>query len=178
MKKVGFCLLVAIFITSMLVSISAADKVLIYAALDEKTANELAAAFTEETGIEAEVALQIEQAGTVSGRIKIEVSNPRADVFIGGNSNYHTDLAVGGFLEKYTSPVVKKPGFQSSLLIRMAIGAAGILGDCACSTTRNVTKKRLLLKESSRLQPGMICSILLTKARLLPPILPPPAALI
>ena len=40
-------------------------KVVVYAALDEKTANEIAAAFQKETGYTAEIALQIEQAGTV-----------------------------------------------------------------------------------------------------------------
>jgi iron(III) transport system substrate-binding protein len=88
-------------------------RVIIYAALDEKTANDLAKAFTDQTGIPAEVAVQLEQAGTVSGRIKTEAANPRADVFIGGNSNYHTELASGGFLEKYTSPVIKQAGISS-----------------------------------------------------------------
>jgi len=92
------------------------EKVIIYAALDEKTTNELAAAFTSETGIPAEVALQIEQAGTVSGRIKTESSNPRADVFIGGNSNYHADLAAGGYLEKYSSPVIEKEGIDKKFM--------------------------------------------------------------
>jgi iron(III) transport system substrate-binding protein len=93
-----------------------AGKVIIYAALDEKTANELAAAFSAETGIPAEVALQIEQAGTVAGRIKTEASNPRADVFIGGNSNYHTDLAGGGFLAQYNSPVIKQAGIDRKFM--------------------------------------------------------------
>jgi len=70
----------------------------------------LAAAFTAKTGIAVDVALQIEQAGTVSSRIKTEAANPRADVVIGGNSNFHTDLSAGGFLQKYTSPVVKQAG--------------------------------------------------------------------
>ncbi len=94
----------------------AEKKVVIYAALDEKTAKELTSAFTEASGIKAEVALQIEQAGTVSGRIKTESANPRTDVFIGGNSNYHTDLAGGGFLAKYTSPVVKEAGISSQFM--------------------------------------------------------------
>jgi len=94
----------------------AEKKVLIYAALDEKTTNELAKAFTDETGVAAEVAVQLEQAGTVSGRIKTEASNPRADVFIGGNSNYHSDLSTGGFLEKYTSPVVKQAGISAQFM--------------------------------------------------------------
>ncbi len=38
------------------------DTVVVYAALDEKTANELAAAFKEATGLNAEIALQLEEA--------------------------------------------------------------------------------------------------------------------
>lgn len=91
-------------------------KVIIYAALDEKTANELAAAFTAETGIEAEIALQIEQAGTVAGRIKTEASTPRADVFIGGNSNFHSDLGSGGFLAEYSSPVISAAGIDTAFM--------------------------------------------------------------
>lgn len=91
-------------------------KVLVYAALDEKTANELVQAFTAETGIEAELALQIEQAGTIAARIKTEADNPRADVFIGGNSNFHTDLAAGGYLARYTSPVVASAGIDRQFM--------------------------------------------------------------
>jgi iron(III) transport system substrate-binding protein len=117
MKRFGVCFAVVILMISGFVALCfAADNVLIYAALDEKTANELAVAFTKETGIEADIALQIEQAGTVSGRIKTEASKARADVFIGGNSNYHTDLAAGGFLEKYTSPVVKEAGISNQFV--------------------------------------------------------------
>jgi iron(III) transport system substrate-binding protein len=92
------------------------DTVVVYAALDEKTANELAAAFKEATGLNAEIALQIEEAGTIAARIKAESTHPRADVFIGGNSNFHTDLASGGYLEKYTSPVVKEAKIDSSFM--------------------------------------------------------------
>lgn len=94
----------------------AEKKVVVYAALDEKTTGDLAAAFKEATGYAAEIALQIEQAGTVSARIKTEAANPRADVFIGGNSNFHTDLAEGGFLQRYTSPVVKEAGIDPKLM--------------------------------------------------------------
>ena len=118
MKK--FLLVVA----SMLLAMSAfgtgqpetGGKVIIYAALDEKTANELAAAFTAETGIEAEVAVQLEQAGTIAARIKTEASTPRADVFIGGNSNFHTDLAGGGFLASYSSPVIAAAGIDRQFM--------------------------------------------------------------
>jgi ABC-type thiamine transport system substrate-binding protein len=91
-------------------SLSAQNKVVVYAALDTKTANDLAAAFKAKTGIDAELALQIEQAGTVASRIKTEADNPRADVVIGGNSNFHSDLAAGGLTSPYLSPVVRAGG--------------------------------------------------------------------
>jgi iron(III) transport system substrate-binding protein len=113
MKKLLVCL-VLLFLAANVYAQE--KKVMIYAALDEKTAKELAAAFRKETGIDAEVALQIEQAGTISGRIKTEAPNARADVFIGGNSNFHTELVSGGYLEKYVSPVVKQAGISSRFM--------------------------------------------------------------
>lgn len=92
------------------------DPVVVYAALDEKTASELAAAFKKVTGLTAEIALQLEEAGTVAARIKAESARPRADVFIGGNSNFHTDLAGGNYLEKYLSPIVKEANISSSFM--------------------------------------------------------------
>jgi len=87
----------------------------IYAALDTKTANDLAAAFKQATGLDAEVALQIEQAGTVSSRIKTEAASPRADVVIGGNSNFHTDLAAGGFLQRVPLPRRREGGHRQEV---------------------------------------------------------------
>jgi len=92
------------------------DTVTIYAALDEKTSRELAAAFTQATGIPAEIALQIEEAGTIAARIKAEAARARADVFIGGNSNFHSDLAAGNYLEKYTSPVIKEAKIDTKFM--------------------------------------------------------------
>lgn len=118
MKRVSLVLVVLLaaalgFATGAQEEKAAPGKVLIYAALDTKTANDLAAAFKQQTGIDAQIALQIEQAGTVSGRVKAEAANPRADVVIGGNSNFHTDLAVGGFLQAYKSPVVQQAGIDA-----------------------------------------------------------------
>ena len=92
------------------------ENVVVYAALDEKTANDLCVAFEEKTGIKAEIALQIEQAGSITGRIKTEADAPRADVFIGGNSNYHTDLASNDLLEAYRSPVIEEVGISSNFM--------------------------------------------------------------
>ncbi len=115
MKKLFICL-VGILLAANVFAQPKENKVIIYAALDEKTSNELAAAFKKETGIDAEVALQIEQAGTVSGRIKTEAPTARADVFIGGNSNFHTELVTGGYLEKYKSPVIKQAGIDTKFM--------------------------------------------------------------
>lgn len=92
------------------------DPLTIYAALDEKTSKELAAAFTQATGIPVEIALQIEEAGTIAARIKAEAAHTRADIFIGGNSNFHADLAAGNFLEKYTSPVIKQANIDPKFM--------------------------------------------------------------
>ena len=115
MKKLFICLVVLLLAANVFAQ-PKENKVIIYAALDEKTANELAAAFKKETGIDVEVALQIEQAGTVSGRIKTEAPTARADVFIGGNSNFHTELVTGGYLEKYRSPVIKQAGIDTKFM--------------------------------------------------------------
>ncbi len=104
------------------------EKVLIYAALDEKTANDLCRAFEEKTGIKAEIALQIEQAGSITGRIKAEAESPRADVFIGGNSNYHSDLAENNFLESYRSPVIDEEGISQDLMDRSNYWTGWYLG--------------------------------------------------
>lgn len=113
MKKLLICMVVVLLAANALAQ---ERKVIIYAALDEKTVKDLAAAFKKDTGIDAEVALQIEQAGTISGRIKTEAPKARADVFIGGNSNFHSELVTGGFLEKYGSPVIKQAGINARFM--------------------------------------------------------------
>jgi len=119
MKKVILLLLLAI--TAMTLYAGGrkekeSSNVVIYAALDEKTANDLCTAFEKKTGIKADLALQIEQAGSISGRIKTEAGSARADVFIGGNSNYHADLAANNLLEAYKSPVIKEAGISGDLM--------------------------------------------------------------
>lgn len=131
MKKLLLCLLI--------LSVSAAvfaggkkeagqEKVIVYAALDEKTANDLCAEFERQTGIKADLMLQIEQAGSITGRIKAEASSPRADVFIGGNSNYHADLAAGSYLEPYRSPVVKEAGISEEFMDSSSYWTGWFLG--------------------------------------------------
>jgi len=113
MKKAA---VLALSLSLVVLSLSAQNKVVVYAALDTKTANDLAAAFKAKTGIDVELALQIEQAGTVASRIKTEADNPRADVVIGGNSNFHSDLAAAGLTSPYLSPVVKQAGIDKKFM--------------------------------------------------------------
>ncbi len=113
MKKLLCVLFVAVLALPLFAAGQTSEgKVIIYAALDTKTANDLAAAFKQQTGIDAQIALQIEEAGTVSARVKAEAANARADVVIGGNSNFHSDLAAGGYLQPYVSPVIKAAGID------------------------------------------------------------------
>jgi iron(III) transport system substrate-binding protein len=116
MKKV-LCLVLTLIVSAGLFAAGSDDKtVIVYAAMDEKTVNELAAAFKAATGYTMETALQIEEAGTVAARVKTEAAHPRADVLIGGNSNFHADLAAGGFLAPYRSPVVQEAKIDPRLM--------------------------------------------------------------
>jgi iron(III) transport system substrate-binding protein len=119
MKKIFLILLIAVTTVTLFAGGKKEDQsknVIVYAALDEKTANDLCAAFEKKTGIKADLALQIEQAGSITGRIKTEADSSRADLFIGGNSNYHADLAVNNLLEAYRSPVVKEAGISENFM--------------------------------------------------------------
>jgi iron(III) transport system substrate-binding protein len=101
-------LVTALAVTILGAGIASAADLTIYAALDKKTIEEIANAFKQATGLTAEIAVQIEQAGTVASRIQTEAANPRADIFIGGNSSIHDSLAKGAFLAKYVSPEVAR----------------------------------------------------------------------
>ncbi len=119
MKKVFLILLIAVTTASLFAGGKKEEQrrnVIVYAALDEKTAKDLCAAFEKQTGIKADLALQIEQAGSITGRIKTEAGSSRADVFIGGNSNYHSDLASNNLLESYKSPVIKEAGISKDFM--------------------------------------------------------------
>ncbi|MCK9548184.1 MAG: extracellular solute-binding protein [Sphaerochaeta sp.] len=119
MKRSIVLLLVLVVATSVFAAGAREAKdnqVIVYAALDEKTVQDLAKAFEAKTGIKVDVALQIEQAGSVTGRIKAEASSPRADVFIGGNSNYHADLAANGYLQAYRSPMIDEAKISAQFM--------------------------------------------------------------
>ena len=114
--KRKLCILGILFLFIASAGIVRAADLVVYAALDYKTPREIIKVFEKETGLKVELALQIEQAGTVASRIKTEAKNPRTDVFIGGNSNIHASLATGGFLQKYRSPMVREAGIDPKFM--------------------------------------------------------------
>ena len=83
---------------------TAEDKIVIYAAEDEKTTAALTKLFTEETKIATEV-IRVPAAGTLAARIRAEKAAPKADVFIGGSIEFHQPLAAEGLVLPYRSPV-------------------------------------------------------------------------
>jgi iron(III) transport system substrate-binding protein len=85
--------------------VGAQQKIVIYAAQDEKTTNEMTRMFTEETKIGTEV-IRVAAAGTLATRIRAEKAAPKADIFMGGSVEFHEPLATEGLVLPYRSPVV------------------------------------------------------------------------
>jgi iron(III) transport system substrate-binding protein len=85
----------------------AQDKIVIYAAEDEKTTAALTKLFTDKTGIGAEV-IRVPAAGTLAARIRSEKAAPKADLFIGGSIEFHQPLADEGLILPYHSPVAEE----------------------------------------------------------------------
>jgi iron(III) transport system substrate-binding protein len=82
----------------------AGGKIAVYSALNESTNNAFVAAFkTAVPGIDVEL-LPLAAAGELQTRIRTEKNAPKADVFIGGSSEFHDPLGKEGLLEPYNSP--------------------------------------------------------------------------
>jgi iron(III) transport system substrate-binding protein len=79
-------------------------KLSVYSALNESTNNAFVDAFKKTVpGVEVEV-LPLAAAGELQTRIRTEKSAPKADIFIGGSSEFHDPLGKEGLLEAYKSP--------------------------------------------------------------------------
>ncbi len=79
-------------------------KLTVYSALNESTNNAFVEAFKKATpGVDVEV-LPLAAAGELQTRIRTEKNSPKADVFIGGSSEFHDPLGKEGLLEAYKSP--------------------------------------------------------------------------
>src|SRR5262245_9838086 len=82
----------------------ASGKIAVYSALNESTNNAFVAAFKKEhTAIDVEL-LPLAAAGELQTRIRTEKDSPKADVFIGGSSEFHDPLGKAGLLVAYQSP--------------------------------------------------------------------------
>jgi iron(III) transport system substrate-binding protein len=82
----------------------ASGKIAVYSALNESTNNAFVAAFKKEhANIDVEL-LPLAAAGELQTRIRTEKDSPKADVFIGGSSEFHDPLGKAGLLVAYQSP--------------------------------------------------------------------------
>ena len=82
----------------------------VYSALNETTNNQFTAAFKAAYPGSNVDLLSLAAAGDLQTKIVAEKSNPRADVFIGGSSEFHDPLGKQGLLEAYVSPNASKVG--------------------------------------------------------------------
>ena len=78
----------------------------VYSALNESTNNAFVAAFKQATPGTDISLLPLAAAGDVETRIITEKNSPKADVFIGGSSEFHAPLGQQGLLVPYQSPNV------------------------------------------------------------------------
>jgi iron(III) transport system substrate-binding protein len=84
--------------------VKASGKLSVYSALNESTNNAFVDAFKKATpGVEVEI-LPLAAAGELQTRITTEKASPKADIFIGGSSEFHDPLGKQGLLEAYKSP--------------------------------------------------------------------------
>jgi iron(III) transport system substrate-binding protein len=79
----------------------------VYSALNESTNNAFVEAFQKaHSNIKVEV-LPLAAAGELQTRIRSEKDSPKADIFIGGSSEFHDPLGKEGLLVAYQSPNAK-----------------------------------------------------------------------
>ncbi|HKW78066.1 MAG TPA: extracellular solute-binding protein [Candidatus Limnocylindria bacterium] len=79
----------------------------VYSALNESTNNQFFDAFKKAyPGVTVNV-LPLAAAGELQTRIRTEKASPKADIFIGGSSEFHDPLGKEGLLEAYIAPNAK-----------------------------------------------------------------------
>lgn len=86
---------------------AAAGTLNIYSALNESTNNQFFAAFNKVYPDVKVQVLPLAAAGELQTRITAEKASPKADIFIGGSSEFHDPLGKQGLLEQYVSPNAK-----------------------------------------------------------------------
>ncbi|HUQ42630.1 MAG TPA: extracellular solute-binding protein [Candidatus Limnocylindrales bacterium] len=79
----------------------------VYSALNESTNNEFFGAFKKAYPQVTVNVLPLAAAGELQTRIRTEKASPKADIFIGGSSEFHDPLGKEGLLEAYVAPNAK-----------------------------------------------------------------------
>lgn len=83
-----------------------AETVAVYCGAQEDWCQEMANAFTKETGIE--VAMTRKSGGEFLAQIKAEAKNPKGDVWWGGTGDPHLQAAEDDLTEAYRSPMLSE----------------------------------------------------------------------
>jgi iron(III) transport system substrate-binding protein len=79
----------------------------VYSALNESTNNQFFGAFKTAYPQVTVNVLPLAAAGELQTRIRTEKASPKADIFIGGSSEFHDPLGKEGLLEAYIAPNAK-----------------------------------------------------------------------
>jgi iron(III) transport system substrate-binding protein len=90
--------------------------IVVYTALNETTNNAFTDAFKAAYPGTTVDLLPLAAAGDLQTRITAEKASPKADIFIGGSSEFHDPLGKAGLLENYVSPAAAqlKPEFKDA----------------------------------------------------------------
>ncbi|HEV8670140.1 MAG TPA: extracellular solute-binding protein [Candidatus Limnocylindria bacterium] len=84
-----------------------AGTISVYSALNESTNNEFFGAYKKAYPNVTVNVLPLAAAGELQTRIRTEKASPKADIFIGGSSEFHDPLGKEGLLEAYIAPNAK-----------------------------------------------------------------------
>ncbi|RLC35930.1 MAG: ABC transporter substrate-binding protein [Candidatus Nealsonbacteria bacterium] len=104
--------LITLCVFALNIAAVAADKVVIYASVDEGNAKKILDAFSAQTGITTEFVHL--SSGPAMARITAEANNPQADVWLGAPSENHVVLKEEGLTIPYVSAAMDKldPSFK------------------------------------------------------------------
>jgi len=104
--------LITLCVFALNIAAVAADKVVIYASVDEGNAKKILDAFSAQTGITAQFVHL--SSGPAMARITAEANNPQADVWLGAPSENHVVLKEEGLTIPYISEAMEKldPSFK------------------------------------------------------------------
>jgi len=104
--------MITLCVFALNIAAMAADKVVIYASVDEANAKKILDAFSAQTGITAEFVHL--SSGPAMARITAEANNPQADIWLGAPSENHVVLKEEGLTIPYISAAMEKlaPSFK------------------------------------------------------------------